>query len=90
MKTFALLLCLIATTADTAPLYLKCDGKQYSRDPRTQNWLRIPIKIDGTTVWVEDGLTPVQIYIDDGDTWAFGNNVGQPLRATINRIYRPC
>ena len=41
MKTFALLLCLIATTADTAPLYLKCDGKQYSRDPRTQNWLRI-------------------------------------------------
>jgi hypothetical protein len=37
-------------------------------------------------VWVEDGLTPVQIYIDDGDTWAFGNNVGQPLRGTINRI----
>ena len=43
MKTFALFLCLIATTAETLHrLYLKCEGKEYSRwAPRNENRLRI-------------------------------------------------
>ena len=56
MKTIAVFLCLIATTADAAPLYLKCDGKEYSReDPSDAKAVTYSIKIDGTNVSVEDG-----------------------------------
>jgi hypothetical protein len=86
MKTFAVFLCLIATTADAAPLHLTCKGKEYDvRYPSDSEPVTYSIKIDGTNVGVEGG-DPVQIYSDDGDTWAFGNTVGQPLHGTINRI----
>ena len=86
MKTFALLLYLIATTADAAPLYLKCEGKGFDvRHPSEAEPVTQSIRIDGTNVWVEGG-DPVQIYSDDGDTWVFGNTVGKPLWGTINRI----
>jgi hypothetical protein len=52
MKTFALFLCLIATTADAAPLYLKCEGKEYSRDPSDAKPVAYSIQIDGTNVTV--------------------------------------
>jgi hypothetical protein len=94
VKTFVVLLCLIATTADAAPLYLKCDGKHYTmgihrtdeEDRSDAMQITQSIRIDGTNVWVEGGYDPVQIFHDDGDTWQFGNTVGQPLYGTLNRI----
>ena len=62
----------IATTADAAPVYLKCEGKEYRDDPSDAKPVTISIKIDGTNVWVEDGLPSVH-YGDDGDIWTFGN-----------------
>ena len=86
MKTFALFLCLIATTADAAPLYLKCEGKEYSRDPSDAHPVTYSIKIDGTNVAVEGG-DPEPIYsTEGGDTWFFGGVTGRVYYATINRI----
>jgi hypothetical protein len=72
MKTFALFLCLIATTADAAPVYLKCDGKQYGLDPSDAKPVTYSIKIDGKNVMREGG-DPMPIYTDDGDVWTFRN-----------------
>ena len=86
MKTFALFLCLTATTADAAPLYLKCEGKEYRDDPSDAKPVTISIKIDGTNVWVEDGLPSVH-YGDDGDIWTFGNETTTTeTHGSLNRI----
>ena len=86
MKTFAVFLCLIATTADAAPLYLKCEGKEYSRDPSDSEPVTYSIKIDGTNVTFEGG-DPMPIYTTNGgDTWLFGSLTGRVYYATINRI----
>jgi hypothetical protein len=88
MKTFAVLLCLIATTADAAPLYLKCDGKGYDvRDPSGAERVTQSIKIDGTNVWFESG-DPFPIYSDNGDDLvSFGSEMaGKVTYGTLNRI----
>ena len=84
MKTFALFLCLIATTADAAPLYLTCEGKLFEVwHPSEAELVTYSIRIDGTNVTVEGG-DPAQIDRDDGDVLAFAGGVIS--NGTINRI----
>jgi hypothetical protein len=87
VKTFALLLCLIATTADAAPLYLKCDGEEHTvGDRSTATQVTYSIKIDGTNVWFEGG-DPFPILSDDGDVLTFGSETrASDVYGTINRI----
>jgi hypothetical protein len=87
MKTFAVFLCLIATTADAAPLYPTCEGKGYDvRDSSDAEPVTQSIKVDGTNVWVEgDYLMP--ILSDDGDVWTFGSETTTRVTyGTLNRI----
>jgi hypothetical protein len=89
MKTFAVFLCLIATTANAAPLYLRCDGKGYDpRDPSDSDAELVTqsIKIDGTSVTFEgDYLMP--ILSDDGDVLTFGSETSTKVSyGTLNRI----
>ena len=87
MKTFALFLCLIATTADAEPLYLKCEG-----GPPSQGAIH-SVRIDepaeqGSQVEV-DGY-PAGHLLGSKDIWGFGvkgNAVAHVVdHGEINRI----
>jgi hypothetical protein len=83
MKTFAVFLCLIATTADAAPLYLECEGIRVQHGQPGAWPVTYSLKIDGATVTL-DG-TVMSIHGDrNGDVWAFGDD--QDWVGTFNHI----
>jgi hypothetical protein len=83
MKTFALFLCLIATTADAAPLYLTCEGKRSNllKPSEAKQQISQSIRIEEQNLWFEGSKT--SIHADGGDTLSFS---GGGIIGTLNRI----
>ena len=79
------LLCVVATTADAAPLYLKCEGKE-GPSGSSDSWPALhSIKIEGAAVEV-DGLAAGQIDSSSHDyIWSFGNEKDL-VAGTVDRI----
>jgi hypothetical protein len=97
MKTFVVFLCLITTTANATPVYLKCHGKLY--EGRESEPKMLSIKIDGANVavTVENNLprvdhpvsVPVRDDNDNEDILAFGGSVpkGEEEEAEVSGVY---
>lgn len=65
-----IMLLLLTTSAQAAPLYLKCEGEAVTAQAKSEP-ATISVTIDGTNVKVED-LAPIPIYSNDDDVWTFG------------------